>query len=58
MISTDAAVRAEAKVVGYPAGIGADGEGEVEGSLEKGEREGDRERFPTRSSTIVINQDE
>ena len=35
----------------YPATAGADGEGEVVRSLEKGERGRDRERFPTRSST-------
>ncbi len=50
-ISTAVSVRAEGKAVGHPAGIGADGEGEVVGSLEKGERGRDRERFPTRSST-------
>ena len=51
LISAAVSVRAEGKGVGHPAGVGADGEGEVVGSLEKGERGRDRERFPTRSST-------
>ena len=51
LISAAVSVRAEGKVPGHPAGVGADGEGEVVRSLEKGERGRDRERFPTRSST-------
>ena len=51
LISAAVPVGARGKVVRHPAGVGAGGEGEVERSLERGEREGDRERFPTRSST-------
>ncbi|MDE0377660.1 MAG: hypothetical protein OXI20_00290, partial [Rhodospirillales bacterium] len=51
LISTAVSVRAQGKVVGYPATAGADGEGEVVRSLEKGERGRDRETFRTRSST-------
>ena len=51
LTSAAVSVRAQGKVVGYPATAGADGEGEAVRSLEKGERGRDRERFPTRSST-------
>ena len=39
-----APIRAAGKVVRFPAGIGADGRGEVERSFERGERGRDRER--------------
>ena len=58
LISAAVSVRAEGKVPGYPAGLGADGEGEVVRSLEKGEREGDREGSRPVRQPIVINQDE
>ena len=48
---------ARGKAGGIPAGAGASGKGEVVWSFERGEREGDREGFPTRSPTIVINQE-
>ena len=58
MITARVFVRAAGKVVGHPAGFGADGEGEVERSFGevngKGTERGSR---PVRQP-IVINQDE
>ena len=49
------AVRCGPRGRGFPAGTGADGGPEERRSFERGERGRDRERFPARSSTFVMN---